>query len=99
MMEKRRELTLEELKEIVKLAIKNDLELKVRNVSIDTIVDSDGDDALVVEFSLTFVPKKLPRDIIYDVVRTATGAIRNSGEIRHPLVTPHLAEKQLLAAG
>lgn len=87
-----------ELRELVAFAIQENLELKVKSVKVTPSLSDDGDEILRVELTIALSEKRLPSDIMYDLVKSAGRAIRNTGEARFPVILPYLAEKQLLAA-
>ena len=89
---------LEELRGLIAFSIQENLELEVKSVDVTPFVNDEGDEILRVELTIALVKRRLPRDIMYDLVKSAAGAIRNSGESRFPVILPYLAEKQLLAA-
>jgi len=89
---------LKELREVVSFAIENNLKLEVDSVEVTPFIQDDGQENLRVEICISLSKKRLPRDIMYDLVKSASGAIRGAGEERYPVILPHLAEKQLLAA-
>lgn len=89
---------LKELREVVSFAVENNLEVSVKSVNVTPFYEDDGSEVLRVEVCLSLSKKRMPRNIVYDVIKSAAGAIRNSGESRYPVILPHLAEKQLLAA-
>lgn len=89
---------IKELRKIVSFAIENNLNLDVQSVKVTPLTEDNGIETLRVEISISLSKKRLPRDIMYDLVKSAASAIRNSGESRYPVILPHLAEKQLLAA-
>ena len=89
---------IKELREVVRYAINHNLELKVKSVNVIPLQDEDGNGILHVEITIALTEKKLPSDIMYELVKSATNAIRGAGESRFPVILPHLADKQLLAA-
>jgi hypothetical protein len=89
---------LEELRSVVSLAIQQNLKLDVKSVKVTSEPSEDGDEVLFVELVIELTPRRLPKDIMYTLVKSAAGAIRGQGEDRMPVIMPHLAEKQLLAA-
>lgn len=89
---------IKELHKIVSFAIENNLKLDVQSVNVTEFIESDGSESIKVEISIRLSEKRLPRSIMYDLVKSAANAIRNSGESRYPVILPHLAKQQLLAA-
>ena len=87
-----------ELRELVAFAISENLELEVKSVDVTPSKNDDGDEILRVELTIALMSRRLPRNIMYDLVKSAANTIRNTGEGRFPVILPHLAEKQLLAA-
>lgn len=89
---------LKEIRDIVSFAIENNLKVDVESVEVTPFIQDDGSETLRVEICVSLSKRRLPRDIMYDLVKSASGAIRSSGEKRYPVILPHLAEKQLFAA-
>lgn len=87
-----------ELRDLLAHAIQENLELKVKSVNVTSSTNDEGDEILRVELTIALMERRLPRDIMYDLVKSAASTIRSYGEDRFPVILPHLAEKQLLAA-
>ena len=62
------------------------------------IVSIAYSDDVLLDVKVPLLPLKLPKDFFFHVITYASNAVREAGEERFPIVKPHLARGQKIAA-
>lgn len=84
------------LKGIITSAIEESTNLKVKSLNFTRRFD-EGNETILVQVYLRRSEKKLPKTILYELIKLTSRAIHEAGATTLPVILPHLAGDQRFA--